>query len=866
MLKNKAESIFIATLCVLLFLGVSLIPQSENAETVEYGIGPPDPAWIEKNLDSMTLREKIGQLVQVRVYGKFLNRQNEAFKELKEEIEQYNIGGVVLFAGNIYESALLLNELQTYSKLPLLTSADFERGASFRIADTTSFPWNMAIGATGSEEFAYQQGMITARESRALGVHWLFAPVVDVNNNPDNPVINIRSYGEDPQLVARLGSAFIRGARAGGALTTAKHFPGHGDTATDTHLGLAVVPSDFQRLVSVELVPFKSAIEAGVDAVMTAHVAVPKVTEEPKVPATLSREILTDLLRHTLQFDGIVVTDALEMGGIKNSYWGGLAAVRAIAAGADVVLLPTNAAVAVNEIERAVKLGDIPIARIDESVRRILQVKSSLGLHHKRTVSIDRLKETVALPENVAFAQKIADHSITAVKNDDLLLPVNPVDNPMVFSLVLDSGLATDPGEIFQSEMRKAYPSLLTEWANARVSEDQIDRILKYAKNSDLIVCATFARVVSGRNINSIPEGQQIIIETLLKTNKPFVWVAFGNPYVLERYPKVGTYLCTFSYSDVSQRAAVKAISGAIPITGKMPVSIPKCAAVGDGLAIPKLEMVLKDLPNAIADSLGGTLISTRQLILSYIKSGMFSYAQIFTGYKSSTILADSFYLEPMGLPSSSSIGTIISAMLATESGELLLEAPVEDYLPEYRNTDLGNIPISGLLTDISGKHPVNGEEEISNRQLIEEIVSRATGLSLHRILANLHLSAKSISGGEFNTSDIAELAQMLLNEGIYNHRRTFRPDTIAQFTRSRRGAVQALGWMKPDKNEWTGQLFSSKAFGYMDTDGHFLWIDPQKQLFIVLLASVNKESEESAIEEAYEQIAQSIIDAIETE
>ncbi len=859
-----------------------MLPPFDSGES-ECGIETPDQAWVDRTLAAMTLREKIGQLVHLRVYGKFLNQQDETFKELKENIELYHIGGVMLSAGNIYESAILLNELQSCSKVPLLVSADFERGASFRIEDTTSFPWNMAVGATGNEEFAYEQGVITARESRALGVHWLFAPVVDVNNNPDNPVINIRSYGEDPQLVARLGSAFIRGARAGGALTTAKHFPGHGDTATDTHIGLAVVPSDIERLDSVELVPFRSAIEAGVDAVMTAHVAVPEVTGDPAVPATLSRKILTGLLRDKLQFKGIVVTDAMEMGGIRNKYWSGLAAVRAVQAGADVVLLPTNVAAAVNEIERAFEMGLIPAEHIDASVTRILRAKSSLGLPRKRTVPIDRLEECVASPENEAFAQKIADYSMTTVKNDDSLLPVNPVENPKIFSLVLDSGLATDPGDIFQSEMRKVYPSLLTEWANQRVSEDQIDGILKIARNSDLIVCATFARVVSGRNIISIPERQQEIIEKLLKTKKPFVWIAFGNPYVLERFPKVGTYMCTFSYSDVSQRAAVKAISGAIPITGKMPVSIPRYAAVGDGLEIPKLEIVLQPMPNAIADSLSNTLENTRQVIFNYIKSEILSDAQLIVGYKGYTILDVNYHkdLPPfhiendssgIQLPlsyvwSSGSFGTIFTAMTATESGGLLLNAPVQDYLPEQQDTDLGKIPVSDLLTDIHGKSQTAPGKEIPNRILIDEIVSRASG-STERMMTSLpgDLAPKITGPGwrnSYTDKDVAVFSQMLLNNGIYNHQRIFKPDTITIFTQSRRNTGQALGWMNPVKTDWTGRYFSRGSFGLMDDAGHFLWIDPQKQLFIVLEALAIKPPEDKVIEGAYEKIVQSIMDGI---
>ena len=868
-LKTKAvKSIVILMLCILLLPGLTWTFQSSDPETTEYKIDAPDQSWVDQTLAGLSLREKIGQLIQIRVRGKFLNRQSPEFQALKETIQQCRVGGVVLFAGNIYESTVLLNELQFISDLPLLVSADFERGASFRIEDTTSFPWTMAIGATGSEEFAYQEGMITAQESRALGVHWLFAPVMDVNNNPENPVINIRSFGEDPQLVARLGSAFIRGARAGGVLTTAKHFPGHGDTATDTHIGLAVVPSDLDRLNSVELVPFRSAIEAGVDAIMTAHVSVPEVTEEPEIPATLSKEILTDLLRGKLQFDGLVVTDAMEMGAISDTYWCGLAAVRAIEAGADIVLLPTNSIAAINEIERAVEMGDISPERIDKSVEKILRVKSSLGLHRKRAVSINRLTEVVASPQNLSLAQQIADHSITALKNESGLLPVNPVENPRIYSLVLDSGLATSPGSVFQSEMRSFYPSLSTEWANARVTPEQIQSIERNAARSDLIVCSTIARLSSGRDISAIPKDQQKIIEKLLRTGKPHIWIAFGNPYVLERLPKVGTYLCTFSDSDVSQRAAARAVSGAIPITGKMPISIPGYAAIGDGLQIPKLEMVLKPLPVHNDNTSSDTFINTMDVISNYNDSGIFSPVNLRVGYQGSMVLDLAIPDQhrnaiSSGWLSSSPFGLIMSAMLADESGNLLLEVPVQDYLPEQRDTELGKKRVADLLSDISGNSRPNPRFEILNTVLIEEIISRAFGFTIGDILRKqLFEPLGKIPENQTLSWALAESSQMLLNKGIYNHRRIFKPETITRFT-DPRNRGQALGWIKPDKNDWTGRLFSPESYGVMNPDGIFLWIDPQKELFIVFLASVGKEAEEAEVKEAYEKIARSILDDI---
>lgn len=888
--KTVMKSIVFSTLCILLSIVVPVISDSPESETVRTESDPSNRSWVETTLAGLTLREKIGQLIQVRARGEFLNRKSPEFRSLKDEIDRNHVGGIVLFAGNIYESAVLLNELQAHSNLPLLVSADFERGAAFRIADTTSFPWTMAVGATGSEEFAYQQGLITAREARAMGVHWLFAPVMDVNNNPDNPVINIRSYGEDPELVSRLGSAFIRGAGQGGAMTTAKHFPGHGNTSTDSHIGLAVVPSDMDKLNSVELIPFKRAVAAGVDSIMTAHVAVPKVTGESEVPATLSPEILSGLLRHELGFNGLIVTDAMEMGGITNRYWCGFAAVEAIKAGADVILLPMDTNVAINEIERAVEMGDISPERIDASVKKILNAKSKLELHKRRMVSIDRLSETIESPESLALAQKIADESITAIKDKDGLLPVNPAENPKVYSLVLDSGLAASPGLVFRSEMRTLFPSMISEWVNSRITDEQIDRIPRQASAADLIVCSTIARLSSGRDISAIPEDQRKIIRNLMKTGKPVIWIAFGNPYVLEHFPKIETYICTFSDSDVSQRAAAKAVSGAIPIKGKMPISVPGHASVGTGLEIPKLEMILKSSVDPVfvtseitLSNSKQTFINTKKYFYKYFESGGFRDARLIVGHQGSIILnfltgGRRTIMDPVSWNTSDHFAAVIAAMLATESGRLILNSPVKDYLPEFLDNDLGNMTVAELMADMDGKSRTADNREQSNLSLFHEILFRAYGFPVPMILQRqmfepldisptLHINRNSNSAADlYEPADLAVAAQLFLNNGIYNHQRILKPETIARFT-SPWSTEKAIGWMKPSKKDGTGRLFSRKAFGYMNTKGRFLWIDPEKELFIILLGEPDpgkkKKVKEDAVLEAYGNITQSILDSI---
>jgi beta-glucosidase-like glycosyl hydrolase/CubicO group peptidase (beta-lactamase class C family) len=853
----------------------------------------PDKKWAEGILESLTLREKIAQLVQIRVPGKFINRRSPEFQAIREQVSQNHIGGIVLFAGNIYESAVLLNELQTISKLPLLVAADFERGASFRIADTTSFPWAMALGATGSEPFAYQQGLITARESRALGVHWIFAPVLDVNNNPDNPVINIRSFGEDPGLVARLGSAFIRGAKKGGVLTTAKHFPGHGDTAVDSHIGLPAVDSDMARLQSVEFAPFRSAIEAGVDSIMTAHVAVPRITGEPELPATLSSKILTDLLRNTLRFRGIVVTDALEMAGITNHYWCGLAAIRAIQAGADVLTLPPDAAVAINEVERAVRRGDITEARIDQSVRKVLDAKRSLGLQRNRLVSVDRISQIVASPQNLKWAQDIADHSITAVKDDQRLLPIHPESDTRVFSVVLASDLESFPGAVFQAEMRRRFPALRTAWVNLRVSEELLATLDAAASESDLIVCSAFARLNSGADAN--PESPRGILERLAAAHKPLIWIAFGNPYALRPSPRIGTSVCAFSNSDVSQVAAAKALAGEIEITGRMPVSIPEYCKAGDGLQIPKLEMILK---SASPEALGlrkNAFEETRRLLTSLVAAAVLPGAQLMVGYQgmialdlavgrtgfaanSAKVSSDTVY----DLASLSRIvGATSAAMLAAESGSLMPAAPVQDYIPEFKGPNGGNLRVQDLLKAFSRKDGDETEAIDESVHLLQKVVGRAAGLPSDRFLAerlfgplgmNHTFSSppENFSGGIAryealgsaplfcSAHDAAIFAQMLLNRGVYHHRRCFNPETISRFTQSQGP------WSKPSDSDWTGRSLSPSAYGHSSSSGSFLWIDPARKLFIVFLTNGSRSSNEGKkLDEMQGRIGESILSGI---
>ncbi len=551
------------------------------------GFLPPDRAWVKRQLQRLSLQDKVAQLVQIRVYGRYYHDKNPEYLDLIRLVGKQHVGGVILFAGNIYESALLLNRLQKAAPLPLMVASDFENGAAFRITDATSFPWMMAVGATGSEDLAHSIGKITAQEARALGVHWVYAPVMDVNSNPDNPVINTRSFGEQPELVARLGSAFIRGCRENGVLTTAKHFPGHGDTAVDSHIGLPVLTADMERLDSLELVPFKAAIEAGVDSIMTGHLAVPALTNDATLPATFSPQILKGLLGEKMQFKGLIVTDALEMGGITKKFGTEDAAVMAIKAGADLLLLPPDPESAIRAVVQAVMRGEIPKAQIDQSVKKFLLAKTRLGLHRRRIVPIEKISAVVASPEDLHLSRNIAEKSITLVRDDKLLIPLATAGSSRMAVLIVTDGTESNPLPSFQLELRRRFSGLRISVADSRMNPDQANSILDNLQQADRVLLVTLVRTASYKGTVGLPTPLHELMEKAIGLGKSSVWVSFGNPYLLSLFPEISTYLCTYGSSENSQVAAVKALTGEAAISGRLPISIPGCATVGTGIERP---------------------------------------------------------------------------------------------------------------------------------------------------------------------------------------------------------------------------------------------------------------------------------------
>ncbi len=547
-------------------------------------------------LRSLSLHDRIAQLIVVRGYGDYPPTDNAEFRTFTRWIREDHVGGFIVAGrirdGNVisaqpFEMAVFINHMQRLSKTPLLVASDFERGASMRVAETAKFPYMMAFGAAHDLPATKELGAATAREARALGVTWVFAPDADVNNNPDNPIINVRSFGEDPHAAASAVSAFIEGAHSDPRnyiLVTAKHFPGHGDTAEDSHMQLAKLDQPKERIESVELVPFRAAVEHGVDSIMTAHMTVPAFEPQP-IPATVSQNVLTGLLRDELGFKGLIVTDAMEMQGIASLYSPGEAAVRAIEAGADVLLMPTDPGVCIRALMAAVNSGRISRQRIDASAAKVMLAKQRLGLMRNRSVSLDGLTDEIEDPKLEQLAQHVADEAVTLVKDDKHLFPMpSPSGTCLV---IMGEGQFSQRGEALVHELRRGARELKTYVVNPSVSDAVLTAIANDAAQCPQIYVAAFVTVSANRGSVALQGGLNSFLTTLIHGPAPVALISLGNPYLLRDFPDVASYAATFSTSSTSEIAAAKAILGEIPITGKLPVSIPGLAKVGDGLDVP---------------------------------------------------------------------------------------------------------------------------------------------------------------------------------------------------------------------------------------------------------------------------------------
>jgi beta-N-acetylhexosaminidase len=580
----------------------SVVPRA--VEEVEPTGLPEAETWAARTLEGLSLREKVGQMMMPWVIGDFAPEGSASHERIMGLVQDQDVGGVIMSVGQPTEVAAKINDLQRHARLPLLVAADLETGAGFRmwgavympgtieLGGATNFPTLMALGATRDTALAYQMGAITAREARAVGIEVPFAPVLDVNNNPDNPIINVRSFGEDPAQVARMGVEYVRGVQENGAIATGKHFPGHGDTGTDSHLSLPTIDVSRARMDTVELKPFQAAIDAGIGGIMTAHITVPALDGGNGTPATLSHAVLTDLLRDQMGFDGIVFTDAMDMAAISGRLGSGEAAARAVEAGADVILMPASVEGAIQGIVDAVQLGRIPEWRIDQSVRRLLDTKQALGLNVHREVDLATIPTVVGIPAHTAVADEIARRSITLVRDERGLLPLRGTRSARVLSITYRRTSDVLAGRSFNQRLRATYPRLATAELDRDASTALYDGLLRQARRSSLVVVSTYVTAVSYSGTVAVPEEVSRFIEDLAKANIPHIVVSFGNPYLITEFPDVQTYMLAWSGSQASQRAAAGALFGDFPIEGRTPTRIPGFAAIGDGIQIPKKTVI----------------------------------------------------------------------------------------------------------------------------------------------------------------------------------------------------------------------------------------------------------------------------------
>lgn len=713
--------ILIAT---LLFLMTPTAQAKKNQATHAGARARSGEKWARQTLARMSLNEKLGQMVMVYYWGRFTSAEDPDFRELLREVKENHAGGIILQAkrtptgverSQVYPTAALSNELQRTAKIPLFVGADFENGTAMRLADGTSLPSAMAVAATGEPRDAFTMGKITAIEARAAGLNWIFAPVSDVNNNPDNPIINTRSFGEDPNRLAQFVKEFIRGVQQNGAMATAKHFPGHGDVNTDSHISVPVVPGDVAELNRVELVPFRAAISAGVGAIMSGHLVVPALDPDKNVPATLSPRILTDLLREKMGFDGIEVTDALDMAGVTEIDSPPNVAVRAVNAGADVLLIPPNPAAAIAAMREAVETGQLPIAKVNEAVLRILRAKARLNLERSRFVNLDQLNTVFGSPKFKEEAQDIADRGITLIRDDAKILPLDASKPQRILLVIISGDPDPYPGALIEQELRKRAASIETVRVDTKfIKADSIQ--LPPRDTYDIAVAAVFVRVADRKGTVGLPAEEIALLNQLLAAGKPRVVASLGSPYLVAQFPSAKTWIAAFGTQDVVQCAMARAIFGETSIDGQLPVTVPGVARIGDGVRVAANPMVLTPAPAALAGALktafaildravedhafpGGVLAVGLRNQLVLHPFGRMSYAA-----KSRTVQTDTIYdVASLTKP----IVTATAIMMLVAENQIDLDAPISRYLAHYNSAGnpawLQKITVRELLLHTSG-------------------------------------------------------------------------------------------------------------------------------------------------------------------
>ncbi|MEE2765179.1 MAG: glycoside hydrolase family 3 N-terminal domain-containing protein [Candidatus Neomarinimicrobiota bacterium] len=691
------------------------------------------PSWAEYTLNRLTLREKIAQMMIYRMNMSYKDIPIEKWREIMNLIQSDGIGGIHLWAGDGSSSLVVMNKMQELSKIPIIFDADIEKGLKERFPSGTELPPMMAITSTGNPQNAYDAGRIAGLEARAVGIHWNLSPVVDVNNNPENPIINTRSFGEDPDQVSEYAVHYIRGLQDNGVLATAKHFPGHGDTQTDSHSSLAKIPSDSSRLWSLELKPFQTVVNSGVDAVMVSHVHAPDYQPEADDPATLSKFWVTDVLKEKINFNGTIITDGMGMGGITKNYSDEFALIKAVQAGCDIIIQNYDFKGSINAIEKAVLDGRISKQKINRSALKMLKMKQRAGLNINPYVNLTHMLSHIGQEENKETSERIASESITCLKDNNNLLPLKTSSKDTLYIIdIYDEEhkhlLSSVASEIIRSEI-----PVRTFQVDESDSRMVLNAVLNSIPTNSLILINAFVSPKAWKDRIFLPDDETEFVRNIINRSERIILASLGTPYLLQEFPQVGTYLCAYKGTYLMQVALANALLGKEKISGRLPVSIPGLAARGSGLDLEKVDdPIVKEkaepgpeLIRVLPSSVGADVKMLSELMESAIdddawpggvllaaKDGQIFYHQGH-GYhtynnKYPVRSSDIFDLASI----TKVIATTSAVMKLLEQGKLNLDKTVVSYLPEFKGKQSKYvkhktaITIRHLLTHTSGLPP----------------------------------------------------------------------------------------------------------------------------------------------------------------
>jgi beta-glucosidase-like glycosyl hydrolase len=564
----------------------NLITEQDQVYPSVFELDESDKRWIENTLSDMSLYQKCAQMIMIPVYRSYMDTASPDYADVINLVRNTMVGGIIMFQGELKQEIEFIKSMQKISSIPLLVASDFERGPGTRIDDALEFPHGMSLGATLNSQYAYDMGKAIAEESRLVGVHQNFAPVADINNNALNPVINVRSFSESKFTVANFVSSFVLGTKHGRMISTAKHFPGHGNTEIDSHTDLPMITGDKKYLLDNELYPFIEAIRTGVHSIMVGHLEVPVYDS---LPASISKKIITDLLINTLGFDGIVVTDALNMDGINKEYTVEDITLLAVKAGNDIILMPPDPLTSISTIYKAVLENDISEERIDKSVRKILAAKRWLKIYKEPEYSVDEVVDKLEDLNHLQLAEEIASASITLIKNKRGIIPVTPLDYKNISCITITDAEGGETAKYFGESLDDRIGNIQSFVLTRNSSTNEYQSVYNSVKNADLIFFPIFHEVEPEIKSEKLEKRQNEFINKILRLKAPSIVISFKNPYLLFSQKKVKTFLNVYSYTEVSQDATLRAILGEEYISGRLPVSIPNSEFnIGHGLSIDK--------------------------------------------------------------------------------------------------------------------------------------------------------------------------------------------------------------------------------------------------------------------------------------